>query len=62
MLTCVIAVVSYFLISDFPHDAEWLSEEEKQIVDARLFEDVGDSKAQDPLTSSIVLAVLKDCK
>lgn len=62
VLTCVVSVLLFFLISDFPHQAVWLSEEEKLIVKARLFEDVGDAKAQEPLTLSIVLSVLKDCK
>lgn len=62
ILTCILAVCSFPLVSDFPHEVEWLSEEEKQFISDRLFEDVGNSKAQEPLTPSIVFTVLKDCE
>lgn len=49
-MTCVIAVILYFPISDFPEDVTWLIVEEKEFVQARLYEDVGDSRKDDPLT------------
>ena len=39
--TCVIAIVWYFAISDFPEDAKWLSSEERNYIKARLQADSG---------------------
>lgn len=38
-----VAVIAYFLLPDFPEDAEWLAADEKEFFKARLFEDVGSS-------------------
>ncbi len=54
------AVLSYFVLPDFPEDAKWLAEDEKEYLKARLCEDVGHSRSQDPLTFRSVLVVLKD--
>lgn len=35
ILTCVTAVASFFLLCDFPSDAKWLSEAEKEFVSKR---------------------------
>lgn len=61
-LTCVVSFFLYFTISDFPEDAKWLTEEEKEFVKARLYEDVGHSKRNESLTLRRVLDVFKDCK
>ena len=60
--TVLISFILYFTISDFPEEAKWLSQEEKEFVKARLYEDVGSSRRDEPLTAKSVLAVFKDCK
>ncbi|KAH9857218.1 major facilitator protein [Lenzites betulinus] len=62
LLTIVVAVIAYFVLPDFPEDAEWLAADEKVFVQARLHEDVGHSRNNDPLTFKNVLTVLKDPK
>ena len=61
-LTCVVSFILYFTIADFPEEVTWLSQEEKEFVKARLYEDVGHSKRHDPLTPKSVLEVFKDCE
>lgn len=61
-LTCVVAFAFFFLISDFPEEAKWLTREEKQFVKDRLYEDVGDSQQDQPVTFRSALGVLKDYK
>ncbi|KAH9938667.1 major facilitator protein [Fomitopsis serialis] len=61
-VTCVVSVVLYFTISDFPEEVTWLSPEEKEFVKARLHADVGQSRRHDPLTVRSVLSVFKDFK
>ncbi|EKM59630.1 uncharacterized protein PHACADRAFT_205855 [Phanerochaete carnosa HHB-10118-sp] len=41
LLTSIVGILSFFLISDFPEEAKWLSAEEKDFVKTRLQEDVG---------------------
>ncbi|KAH9941927.1 MFS general substrate transporter [Amylocystis lapponica] len=61
-LTCVISALLFFLLSDFPEEANWLTAEEKEFVKARLQEDVGRSGRHDPLTPRRILQVLGDYK
>ncbi|KAI0073713.1 MFS general substrate transporter [Panus rudis PR-1116 ss-1] len=62
LLTCVCAVVFFFLIVDFPEDANWLTPGEKIFVQARLKEDVGRSGINDRMSYGHVWKVLKDYK
>ena len=62
LLTCVVSVILYFVMSGFPEDATWLSIEEKDFVKQRLYNDVGDSKRNTKIGFKNVLNVLKDCK
>ncbi|TFY67771.1 hypothetical protein EVJ58_g1414 [Rhodofomes roseus] len=61
-LTCAVSIALYFFISDFPEEANWLTPKEREFVQARLREDVGESCRDDPLTVRSVLAVFKDVK
>ncbi|RDX56433.1 MFS general substrate transporter [Lentinus brumalis] len=61
-LTCVVSFILYFAIADFPEEVTWLSQDEKDFVKARLYEDVGHSKRHEPLTPKSVLEVFKDWK
>lgn len=61
ILTCVISVLLFFLISDFPEEAKWLSPAEKAFVKKRLQEDVGESQRDERITAKFALSVLSDC-
>ena len=61
-LTCLVAILFFFLISDFPEEVKWLTPEEKQFVKDRLYADVGHSQSDEKLTFKSTLEVLKDCK
>lgn len=60
-LTCVMAVILFFLISDFPEEASWLSPDEKEFVRARLEDDVGQSGSEHSFRLADVITLLKDC-
>ncbi|KAH9901492.1 major facilitator protein [Cubamyces lactineus] len=62
ILTAVGAALAYFVLPDFPEDADWLADDEKEYVKARLYEDVGHSRSHDPMTIKSALAVFKDVK
>ena len=61
-MTVVLAFVVVFLISSFPEEAKWLSDDEKAFVKARLAEEFGDSQLDAKQTWRDVLGVLKDFK
>lgn len=61
-MTCVVAVVAFFFIADFPEDAKWLTEEERAFVIHRLAEDQGDSDQNEPITLKGVMTSLSDLK
>jgi MFS family permease len=61
-LTCVVALVFYFIIPAFPEDAKWLNDKERKYVQWRLLEDQGSSAAEYKLTVRDALAVFKDWK
>ena len=52
----------FFVVSDFPEEATWLSDDEKAFVQARLQEDVGDSGRMEKITIRHFLNLFKDCK
>ncbi|KAI0362467.1 major facilitator protein [Trametes cingulata] len=62
LLTVVVAIIAFFILPDFPEEARWLKKDEKEFLKARLYEDVGHSRIQDPLTFRAAVAVLKDFK
>lgn len=62
VLTCVVAFAFFFLIPDFPEDAKWLTEEEREYVKARLRVDQGRSAADRQITFRDVVNVFKDYK
>ncbi|CAL1702171.1 unnamed protein product [Somion occarium] len=62
LFTCVVAIVFFFLISDFPEEVKWLTAEEKQFVKDRLYDDVGHSQSDEKITFKSALGVLKDYK
>lgn len=62
VLTCVVALFFFFMISSFPEDATWLSAEERAYVKARLQADQGRSAAERKITIRDVGRVFKDYK
>lgn len=44
LLTVAVSLISKFFIVDWPHEATFLSNEERQLLACRLHEDVGDAK------------------
>lgn len=62
LLTCVVAIAFFFLLPDFPEDAKWLTEEERNYVQARLRVDQGRSAAERKITIRDIGRVFKDPK
>lgn len=62
LLTCVVSFAWFFVISDFPEDVKWLTDEERAFLTAKLIKDVGKANIDVPLTWRDVIDVLKDCK
>ena len=62
LLTCVIAVVAFFLVADFPEDARWVNEGERAFIVKRLAADQGESGIAKRITLQDVLEVFKDWK
>ena len=62
ILTCLISVVAFFIISDFPEDTKWLAEEERAFVVARLLSDQGESGIGQKITWKTVTHAFKDWK
>jgi MFS family permease len=62
VLTIVVSSALFFLISDFPEDAKFLTPEEREFVRARLHADVGDPMADKKMTWRDVLGVFRDWK
>lgn len=61
-LTCVIAIFFWFLLPDFPEDANWLKEDERAYVKARLEVDQGKSALDRTITFKDVVNVFRDYK
>jgi MFS family permease len=62
LLTCVVSFLFYFIITDFPEEAKFLSEEERAFVKKRLQVDVGESAREEKMTLKDVVNVFKDYK
>lgn len=61
-LTAVVAILFFFLIPSFPEDANWLTEEEREYVKARLYKDQGRSAAERKIGFRDVIKVFRDYK
>ena len=61
-LTCVVAILFFFAIPDFPEDAKWLTEEERAYIKARLEVDQGPSAVARPIRLRDIINVFKDFK
>lgn len=61
LLTCIIAAILFFLITDFPEQSTFLTKEEKEFIRERLRNDVGTSAIDEAVTLKDVGACLMDC-
>ncbi|KAI1613684.1 retrograde regulation protein 2 [Exophiala viscosa] len=61
-LTCVVAIIWVFVIPNFPEDATWLTEAEREYVKARLRDDQGKSAIERRITFRDVAQCFKDYK
>ncbi|KIW05255.1 uncharacterized protein PV09_03788 [Verruconis gallopava] len=62
VLTCVVAILFFFIIPNFPEDAKWLREDERAYIKARLQADQGKSARERSITVRDVGRVFKDFK
>ncbi|KAJ9503804.1 High-affinity nicotinic acid transporter [Exophiala xenobiotica] len=62
VLTCVVSFVWFFIITDFPEDAKWLTEAEREFVKARLRVDQGKSAIDRRITFKDIVNCFKDYK
>lgn len=61
VLTCVVALLWYFAIPDFPEDVKWLNEEEREFMKEKLAKDVGRSAHSATIRWKDIVEVMKDC-
>ena len=59
--TCLISLGLYFVIADFPEEAKFLNDDERQFIIQKLESDAGNSEYEDLKWRNIV-AVFKDWK
>ncbi|MCJ1471797.1 hypothetical protein MMC13_000438 [Lambiella insularis] len=62
VVTCVVAIIFFFLIPDFPEEAKWLREDERAYVKARLRADQGRSAAERSISFGDIVTIFKDYK
>lgn len=62
VLTCVVALIWFFVIPNFPEDTKWLSEAERETIKARLRDDQGKSAIERRITVRDVVNCFKDYK
>lgn len=60
--TCVVAIIWFFTISDFPEDAKWLSSAERNYIRARLQADSGRAALERRTNFNDVANFFKDYK
>ncbi|KAH7125310.1 major facilitator superfamily domain-containing protein [Dendryphion nanum] len=62
LLTVIVSFFFFFLLPNFPEEAKWLQEDEREFVKARLRLDQGNSAAERPIKLADVGRVFKDPK
>lgn len=62
ILTCIFSAVAFFLVSDFPEDAKWLSANERAFVVSRLKADQGSSGLEAPIMWQGIVETFRDWK
>jgi sugar phosphate permease len=62
LATCVLAVVAFFLVADFPENTQWLSPSEREFIIRRMAEDQGESELNEKIGWKGALGTLLDGK
>lgn len=62
ILTCILGVVGFFLVADFPEDVKWLKEDERIFLRERLRIEQGDPKATKKLSFKDLMLFFTDIK
>jgi MFS family permease len=62
ILTMLVSFFFFFLLPNFPEEVQWLTEEERAFVKARLQLDQGKSARERPIKAADVVQVFKDPK
>ncbi|MCJ1468851.1 hypothetical protein MMC07_007481 [Pseudocyphellaria aurata] len=62
ILTCILGVMGFFLVADFPEDVKWLKEDERTFLRERLRIEQGDPKATKKLRPNDFMLFLQDPK
>ncbi len=62
LTTALFGIAWFFFLPDFPEEAKFLNQEERDFVKKRLAADVGASSYQEKATWRDNLAVFKDCQ
>lgn len=62
LITCVVAIIFFFLLPGFPEDAKWLTEEEREFMRVKLAKDTGGAGHHAKIGLRDVLDVFKDCR
>jgi len=60
--TCVLSIVGYFVIVDFPEEAKFLTEPEREFIIDKLMTDIGQKSAYEHFGWRRTLSVFKDWK
>ncbi|KAI0382932.1 MFS general substrate transporter [Hypomontagnella monticulosa] len=60
ILTCLVALIFFFIFPAFPEDAKWLRDDERAYIKARLQADQGHNAAERKITFRDVINVMKD--
>ena len=61
-MTCVVSLVFFFLLPDFPEEAKWLTTEERHYIQARLQADQGKSARDRKIKPRDVVNCFRDVK
>ncbi|KAF9890929.1 hypothetical protein FE257_005186 [Aspergillus nanangensis] len=62
LLTCVVAIIWFFVLPGFPEEAKWLTEEEREFLRVKLAKDTGGAGHDASMGWREVLDVFKDYK
>ena len=62
LLSCVLSIAAFFLVTDFPEQAKWLSDDERAFVVGRLAANEGESGVEEKITFRGILGMFKDWK
>jgi hypothetical protein len=60
--SCVIAVIAFFAVANFPEDAKWLNESERAFLIERLKQEQGESKLEEATSFKGVPQSFSDVK